>query len=198
MNRQNQRLATTNGLSRQSNPVDLDDIRQQFLEPAHFPNFFSTAPNTHIPMFTGTTLTVIQNGVYPYTDNLRTMESYRLNQTAIHTVTLPTVCDSMGAISPEFKDYLTHGIRYGFRIGFNTSQPLQTTRTNMPSARLHPNVVQEYLDHECHEGRVIGPLAITDHPEVHVRVIPKKHQRASFLIYLTRTTAASTTNRSAP
>ena len=42
-------------------------------------------------------------------------------------------------------------MRYGFRIGFNTSQPL------------HPNVVQEYLDHE---GRVIGPLAITDHPEV--------------------------------
>ncbi len=61
-------------------PVDLDDIRQQFPEPAHFPNFFSTA---HIPMFTETTLIMIQNGVYPYTDDLRTIESYRLNQTAV-------------------------------------------------------------------------------------------------------------------
>ncbi len=178
--------------------MDLDDIRQQFPEPAHFPNFSSTAPNTHIPMFTGTTL-VIQNGVYPYTDDLRTMESYRLNQTAF---TLPTVCDSMGkraAIPPRRR---VQGLLdswyaiYGFRIGFNTSQPLQTTRTN--SARLHPNVVQEYLDHECHEGQVIDPLAITDHPEVHVShfgVIPKKHQpnKWRLILDLTQTTAASTT-----
>ncbi len=138
-------------------------------------------------MFTGTTLTVIHNGVYPYTDDLRTMESYRHNRTAVtqqtqsHSPLCVTAWTKELQSHPdiEFKEYLTQGMRYGFRIGFDPSQPLRTTRTNMPSARLHPNVVQEYLDHECHEGRVIGPLAISDHPEVHVSrfgVIPKKHQ----------------------
>ncbi len=79
----------------------------------------------------------------------------------------------------------------------DSESPLRTTRTNMPSARLHPNVVQEYLDHKCHEDRVIGPLAITDHPEVHVSrfgVIPKKHQPNKWRsIYLTQTAIVLTT-----
>ncbi len=76
----------------------------------------------------------------------------------------------------EFKDYLTHGMQYG-----SESVSIPHSHYKLPAPTCPPldciqydqNVVQEYLDHE---GRVIGPLAITDHPEVHVSVIPKKHQ----------------------
>ncbi len=64
-----------------------------------------TAPNIHIPMFTGTTLTLIQTG---------DLRSYRHSRPTNNPITF----------HPDEE----------FRIGFNTSQALQT------SDRLHPNV----------------------------------------------------------
>ena len=76
----------------------------------------------------------------------------------------------------EFAEYILEGLQLGFRIGFDYSHPLVSSRRNMRSARLHPNVVEEYLYGECAEGRIIGPLASTI--GIHTSrfgVIPKGH-----------------------
>ena len=50
-------------------------------------------------------------------------------------------------------------IRKGFRIGFDYSQyQCRKAKCNMLSARQNSGVVTEYLEKECHLGRLIGPL----------------------------------------
>ena len=74
-------------------------------------------------------------------------------------------------------DYIIQGLHEGFRIGFcGSSSSVQRAHRNMLSAVQNPNVVQEYLVKECVEGRIFGPLPISDFPMVHVSrfgVIPK-------------------------
>ena len=42
----------------------------------------------------------------------------------------------------------------------------------MKSAVDNPQVVQDYLDMELKEGRIIGPLDPGEYPSIHTRVIP--------------------------
>ena len=78
----------------------------------------------------------------------------------------------------RFRDYIVHGLRFGFRVGFHKDTAGGTGRPprNMPSARDRPEVIDEYLAVECSKGRVIGPLDQALFPDIHVNrfgVIPK-------------------------
>ena len=78
-----------------------------------------------------------------------------------------------------FARYVVRGIREGFRIGFQRKHALQSSKKNMPSAELHPRVIEEYLAKEKERGRLIGP--IRSHQalaSLHINrfgVIPKGH-----------------------
>ena len=84
------------------------------------------------------------------------------------------------AVHPDtaFSSYIIAGITNGFRIGYSrTAAELRATPYNLPSAMVHPVVVQNYLDGECNAGRLSGPFKHTDLPEIHYSpfgVIPKK------------------------
>ena len=79
-----------------------------------------------------------------------------------------------------FTQYILDGIRNGFQIGFNRSQPLKLTKQNMLSARQHPQVIEKYLKEECSLGQLQGPFRPEQlSPQVHlsrIGVIPKRHQ----------------------
>ena len=77
-----------------------------------------------------------------------------------------------------YANYITSGIRDGFRIGFNYSlHRCKKAANNMKSALEHPMVVRDYLQEETCQGRVIGPMIPGRWPDIHVSrfgVIPKK------------------------
>ena len=56
-----------------------------------------------------------------------------------------------------FAQYISTGIRHGFRIGFNreSTVPMSTIR-NMPSTLHHPQPVREYLATELQARRIVG------------------------------------------
>ena len=66
------------------------------------------------------------------------------------------------------------------KIGFsNGSVNLKSARTNLHSAILHPEVVDEYIQNELSLGRISGPYPLSQCPEVHTSrfgVILKNHQ----------------------
>ena len=75
-------------------------------------------------------------------------------------------------------DYILSGLRNGFRLGFNpTGIILKSAKTNCPSAREHPSVIETYLAKEVSLGRVFGPAISPPLTDLHVSrfgVIPKK------------------------
>ena len=77
-----------------------------------------------------------------------------------------------------FANYITHGIREGFRIGFDRKQSLKSRGKNMGSARENPTVVEAYIAEETSARRLL-PVR----PQHRLRcqissfgVIPKKSQ----------------------
>ena len=127
-------------------------------------------------------------GQYTYIDDLLALDACKPTLT---THTLPT---TMQVISTplhwqawdhkltrhpdqRFRDYITSGLRYGFRLGFDVSQPCHRASRNMRSTSEHPQVVRDYLALECAAGRVLGPLPVEEFPQVQLSplgVIPKK------------------------
>ena len=72
-----------------------------------------------------------------------------------------------------------NGLRHGFRLGFHHTLRLKSAKTNKPSARQHPSVIDDYLANEVSLLRVAGPFASPPLPNLHVSgfgVIPKKGQ----------------------
>ena len=50
------------------------------------------------------------------------------------------------------------GLRDGFRVGFNyEGHTCRSSKSNLPLAREHTQVISDYLAAECAEGRVVGP-----------------------------------------
>ena len=77
-----------------------------------------------------------------------------------------------------YRNYITKGIRDGFRIGFDYKRApqLRSAHSNMQTATQRPEVIRTYLAEECSEGRVLGPLDPVQYPFVHTNrfgVIPK-------------------------
>ena len=78
----------------------------------------------------------------------------------------------------ELVHLFLQGIANGFRIGFaSDATDLKPARRNMRSAMLHPEVVDQYLEKEVQEHRVVGPFpkCISAHVN-RFGVIPKAHQ----------------------
>ena len=126
--------------------------------------------------------------LYPYTADLLCLEACRpvdgSQDPVLEVISTPLVLSAWeGALQlhPDraFARYVVRGIREGFRIGFQRKHPLQSSQKNMPSAELHPRVIEEYLAKEKERGRLIGP--IRSHralASLHINrfgVIPKGH-----------------------
>ena len=76
----------------------------------------------------------------------------------------------------RFRRYISDGLRYGFRVGFDYHHDCRKSLRNMSSAMDQPQVIRDYLAKECSEGRVLGPLDPLTLPQVHISrfgVIPK-------------------------
>lgn len=71
-----------------------------------------------------------------------------------------------------------------FFLGFDPlAVSLRSTTQNMPSAALHPAVIDQYLFTELQKGHVAGPYAISPIPNLHVSffgVTPKKYQHGKW------------------
>ena len=78
-----------------------------------------------------------------------------------------------------FARYIVNGLRRGFRIGFHRPSPLRSASENMGSARLHPEVITDYLQRERTLGRLLGPfpgsLVLPNLQINRFGVIPKGH-----------------------
>ena len=78
----------------------------------------------------------------------------------------------------EFAAYILEGLQYGFRVGFDHTKPLKPASKNMPSAQLHPEVIDQYLAKEASAGRILGPIAAgtTNRAQTNrLGVVPKGH-----------------------
>ena len=60
-----------------------------------------------------------------------------------------------------FARYISHGLRHGFRIGFNRHAPLKSATSNMGSTHQHPTVIKEYIRKELSLGHMLGPFLDT-------------------------------------
>ena len=72
--------------------------------------------------------------------------------------------------------YVLRGLEQGFRIGFDHRSKLSPAKYNMPSAREHPEVVDQYIREERSAGRILCPFAQGEIPGFHINhigVIPK-------------------------
>ena len=128
------------------------------------------------------------SGRYCYTDDLLSLEA-----AVPYKVALPDECIHIGTpLNPDvwslfltkhpdrqLVDYLIRGLRNGFRIGCNASaQCLQSASTNMPSADLHPEVIDKYLQDELECNRLVE-VPYSNASLVHISrfgAIPKKRQ----------------------
>ena len=82
-----------------------------------------------------------------------------------------------------FTQYILDGLQYGFRVGFAAGTPLRSASGNLPSARLHPGVIDDYISGEVREGRMLGPFRPGQSSDIHVNrmgVIAKGHTPGHF------------------
>ena len=85
----------------------------------------------------------------------------------------------------RFAEYVSSGVRDGFRVGYDYSNTCAVAARNMQSARDHPEVVRVYLEDERAKGRVLGPFQPDEVHGVHTSrfgVIPKRGQNKWRLI----------------
>ena len=80
----------------------------------------------------------------------------------------------------QLVQFFLDGITNAFRLGFNhTDSSLKPVKRNLPLATAHPEVVEEYLQHEISMQRVADPFPLTLVPDIHISrfdIIPKSHQ----------------------
>ena len=67
-------------------------------------------------------------------------------------------CDLRDHSNPRLVAFILDGLCNGFKLGFNHSQKLKSTKRNKPSAYEHPTVIDEYLANEVSLGRVLSPF----------------------------------------
>ena len=121
---------------------------------------------------------------YPHIDDLLALEAYRRQVVVspqLQAIITPLKWRVWEAVlsthpNPEFGNYISQGIREGFRIGFDGQVACRATSANLPSATEHPQPVEEFLSGECEARRVIGPLSASALSFLHISrfgVIPK-------------------------
>ena len=132
---------------------------------------------------------------YPYTSDLLQLESQGERNPAdlpahARTVTTPLVADQWEALLRSHPDrplaqYITTGIRQGFRIGFRSDHKCKRAAGNMRSATENPKPVEDFVQTEVKAGRIIGPLPDMHH--IHISrfgVIPKQGQPGRWRLIL--------------
>jgi hypothetical protein len=102
-------------------------------------------------------------GRYCYTEDLLALEAavpYEMNlpSECRHIVSplKPAMCELLLSEHPDrqFVDYLIRGLHGGFRIGCRvTARDLQSVSVNMPSAILHPEVIDKSRVFHVHSAR---------------------------------------------
>ena len=86
---------------------------------------------------------------------------------------------------PAYARYILEGIERGFRIGVNPICQVQSALRNMPSAKEHAGILNEYIGKETAAGRILGPFPKGIMPGVQINrigVIPKKNQPGKWRI----------------
>ena len=76
----------------------------------------------------------------------------------------------------RLRAYIVEGICHGFWVGYNFNATCHHVQGNMKSAGDNPQVIQDYLDSDLKEGRIIGPLDPEEYPFIHTNrfgVMPK-------------------------
>ena len=131
--------------------------------------------------------------LYPYTADLICLDGARpLGRNPIpellSSVSTPLVTQKWAYALQNHPDqayvnYILEGLEHGFRKGFNRNSRLNSAKSNMQSAILHPKVITEYLQKEIKLGRMIGPISekSTVGSLLHINrfgVIPKGHNTA--------------------
>ena len=79
----------------------------------------------------------------------------------------------------QWVDYVLHGIREGFKLGFESSFLLKPSKKNKASAYQHATVIDAYLANEVRLGRVAGPFESPPINPLQISsfgVIPKRGQ----------------------
>ena len=99
-----------------------------------------------------------------------------------HSPLLLPAWQSALAMHPDkaFRDYILHGLEFGFHIGFDrTACSLRAAKRNMSSCRANPQQVDRYVQDELAANRIIGPIPIALRHGCHISpigIIPKPHQ----------------------
>ena len=131
--------------------------------------------------------------LYIYTADLLCLQFCRPH-TPHYSQALSTISTSLNPLAwskallshPDraFANYVCEGLCAGFCVGFQHGSPLRSASSNMPSALLHPKVVNQYLEQELAKGRMFGHFPS---PPLHINrfgVIPKGHNTGKWrLIY---------------
>ena len=160
--------------------------------------FTRLIPHYILDQFSAITSRTITHNAYPYTSDLLALERRCLST---RPPPLPDIPNFSRIVTPlvlhaweralkhhpdsQFRDYLTNGLRHGFRVGFNHALVLRSAQANMPL--LNPSPVQEYLAKECTANRVLGPMPPTAASSTHVNrfgVIPKRRQPGKWRLIL--------------
>ena len=130
----------------------------------------------------------LPTGCYRHTRQLLALDAHRPSKARASPAQLSPTSSPLAeslpaweerlAMHPDrgFADYVLRGIREGFRVGFNRSQPLSPAKRNMPSALQHPEVVEAYLGEERDAGRILGPFQPGEISDLHINrlgVVPK-------------------------
>ena len=78
--------------------------------------------------------------------------------------------------------YLRRGLQFGFRVGFNTAQPLESGAANHPSVHSSPDAVSLHIQNEVADHRLTWVLT-ADWDQVHtslIGIIPKSSQPGKY------------------
>ena len=105
---------------------------------------------------------MVFKGFYRYTDHLISLNSFPgshdhlvsyLSLTAHSPLNLPQWQQEL-CFHPDkrYVRYILQGIEEGFRIGFNNSQVLQSTSSNLSTP--HPSIISDYLSNEVSLNRM--------------------------------------------
>lgn len=134
-------------------------------------------------------------GAYEYTSDLLALHTFAGTSTCrlpshLQVINTPLIFEAWERLlvnhpDLEYVDYILSGIRDGFRIGFNSSQPLACSKRNMPSAYEHADVIDRQLAKDCEQGFALGPFSPFAMPYIHISrigVIPKRHQPGKWRI----------------
>ena len=68
-------------------------------------------------------------------------------------------------LDKAFSSYLLDALQHGIRVGYTAKTPLRPVQGNLPSARLHPEVIDTYI---VDEVRMLGQFCPWQIPNLHV------------------------------